>query len=316
MTQQNFHNGELRLQDKTGMRERIDVMSRHMMRDFMPDEHRTFFKDLEYIFLGTVEGAGLPHATILTGSAGFIDSPDPQTLTIQTGDRRGKAALGALRLDAPVGVLGLDLSNRRRNRMHGRVAAMDETSLTIRVVQSYGNCPKYISLRDVAARGAPAESGDVVTNTALDDAAKDLVQSADTFFIASYVKDGSAAPYEGVDISHRGGQPGFVTVDSPTQITIPDYKGNYLFNTFGNLLLNPSAGLLFLDFETGAQLHIQGTASIIDDVQSVAQFPGAQRLLRVQVNHVSRELGATPLRWRFVETSPFSPNVTRKGKTQ
>ena len=315
MTQQNFHDGELRLQDKTGMRDRIDVMSRHMMRDFMPDEHRMFFEDLEYVFLGTIDNSGLPQATILTGPAGFIGSPDPQTLTIRTGDVRDKAAFAALRMDEPVGVLGLDLSNRRRNRMHGRVAAMDETSLKIRVVQSYGNCPKYINLRDVAVRRAYATPGDIVTSKALDDAAREIVQSADTFFIASYVKDGSGAPYEGVDISHRGGQPGFVTVDSPAQITVPDYKGNYLFNTFGNLLLNPDAGLLFLNFETGEQLHIHGTALIIDDAKTVARFPGAQRLLRVQIIHVRRELGATPLRWRFVETSPVSPNVTPKGTT-
>ena len=315
MTQQNFHDGELRLQDKTGMRDRIDVMSRHMMRDFMPDEHRIFFEGLEYIFLGTVGGSGLPQATILTGPVGFIRSTDPQTLTIHTGDRRGKAAFDALRVEAPIGVLGLDLSNRRRNRMHGRVAAMDETSLTIRVAQSYGNCPKYINVRDIASRRASATPGDIVTGTVLDDATRDIVRSADTFFIASYVKDGSGAPYEGVDISHRGGQPGFVTVDSPTQITVPDYKGNYLFNTIGNLLVNPDAGVLFLDFETGEQLHIHGTVSIVDDTKTVARFPGAQRLLRIQINHVRRELGATPLRWRFVETSPVSPNLTQTGTT-
>ncbi|WP_299593532.1 pyridoxamine 5'-phosphate oxidase family protein, partial [uncultured Tateyamaria sp.] len=130
------------------------------------------------------------------------------------------------------------------------------------------------------------------------------------FFIASYVRDGSGAPYEGVNVNHRGGQPGFVSVDSPTQITIPDYEGNNLFNTFGNLLLNPEAGVLFVDFETGDQVHLHGRAALIEDASAIAGHPGALRLLQVQITHVQRTVGATSLRWRFVEPSPVNPDLS------
>ncbi len=310
MTIKHFHEGELQLQGQTGMREKIDRLARRMMRDFMPDQHRELLEGLEYILLGTVDRNGRPHASMLTGPAGFSASPDPKTLVIQTGERDQAPAFDALAIGGSVGVLGLDLSNRRRNRMHGRISALDERSITMTVVQSYGNCPKYISVREVSERGLSPACGNVSQRCALDAADTDLISAADTFFIASYVRDGSGAAYEGVDVNHRGGQPGFVSVDSASQITVPDYKGNYLFNTFGNLLLNPDAGLLFLDFETGDQLHIHGRAALIEDKTTVARFPGAQRLLRVKIETVRRQDAVTSLRWRFVEASPVSPDVT------
>ncbi|WP_299210671.1 pyridoxamine 5'-phosphate oxidase family protein [uncultured Tateyamaria sp.] len=309
MTSEHFHEGELRLQEQTGDREKIAVMTRHLMHDFMPDQHREFFEGLEYIFLGTVDVKGLPHASIVTGPMGFATSPDPKTLVIQTDDRTAKPAIEALDIGQAVGVVGLDLSNRRRNRMHGKITAMDDVSVTITVVQSYGNCPKYISLREISERELPVEGGVVETREALNADDTALIEAADTFLIASYVQDGSDAAYEGVDVNHRGGQPGFVSVDGPSQITIPDYRGNNLFNTFGNLLLNPDAGLLFIDFDTGDQLHLHGKASLIEGAEEVAQTPGALRLLRVQINSVRRIAKATSLRWTFVEHSPVSPDL-------
>ncbi|MEJ6393465.1 pyridoxamine 5'-phosphate oxidase family protein [Gymnodinialimonas sp. 2305UL16-5] len=153
MTKEHFHRGELRLQEQTGMRAKIDVLTQHMMRDFMPDQHREFFEGLEYIFLGTVDKSGAPHASIVTGPVGFASSPDPTKLVITTANREGIIAFDALAVGQPAGVVGLDLSNRRRNRMHGRISAIDETSLTITVIQSYGNCPKYINLREISDRG-------------------------------------------------------------------------------------------------------------------------------------------------------------------
>lgn len=309
MAIKHFHDGELRLQNQAGMREKIDKLTQRLMLDYLTDQHREFFAELEYVFVGTVDHKGQPHASILTGDPTFVYSPNPHTLQIQSAGSNLTPAFDAIAIGQPIGVLGIDLSNRRRNRMHGRIAAFDDNSISVNVVQSYGNCPKYISKREVAERVLAPLPNALAQHDALD--AKDIKQisAADTFFIASYVRDDSNAPYEGVDVNHRGGQPGFVSVDSASQITIPDYTGNYLFNTFGNLLLNPHAGLLFMDFDNGDQLHIHGQAALIEDEAMVKQFPGAQRLLRVQIQGVRRQSEATSLRWRFVDSSPFSPNI-------
>ena len=302
-----FHEGELRLQNQVGSRKQIDVMTEHLMKDYMPDQHREFFEGLEYIFLGTIDENGLPHSAILTGPPKFASSPKPEMLVVQTGPRAHQPGFSNLAIGQPVGVLGLDLSNRRRNRMHGKISALDDTSLTITVVQSYGNCPKYVSLRNIYERSLPAISSPGPVRDTLSTDEMSLIKASDTFFIASYVQDGSGAAYEGVDVNHRGGAPGFVRVDSPTQITVPDYKGNNLFNTFGNLLLNPDAGVLFVNFETGDQLHFQGTANLIEGAEHVSAFPGALRLLQIQIKHVTFTKAATPLRWRFIESSPCNP---------
>ncbi|MEP3654547.1 MAG: pyridoxamine 5'-phosphate oxidase family protein [Litorimonas sp.] len=308
MTDQHFHDGELRLQDQLGVREKMEIAAQHMMRNFMPDQHRQFFEGLEYIFLGTVDKTGLPHASLLSGAPRFVYSPNPETLIIQTGYRDNQPALQALAVGQAVGVLGLDLSNRRRNRMHGRISELNDDSITVSVVQSYGNCPKYISVREISERDVRIESK-ITEGAALNIADVDLISAADTFFIASYVSDGSNASYEGVDMSHRGGEPGFITVDSPSQISVPDYKGNNLFNTLGNLLVNPNAALLFIDFETGDHLHINGEATLIEDADDIAEYAGAQRLLRIQIKRIRRQSCATALRWRFIESSPFNPTL-------
>lgn len=272
------------------------------MHDFIPDKQRLFFESLEYILLGTIDPAGGSNATLLTGKVGFVQTPTAKEMVIHTGPRGHRVAFDALAIGAMVGVLGIDLSNRRRNRMHGRITALDAQTVTITVTQFYGNCPKYILQRVISQRGFETTPQRPQTRTALSGQDQDLIVRCDTFFIASYLRDGSNQPYEGVDISHRGGPPGFISIDNDSQITFPDYSGNLLFNTIGNLLLNPEAGVLFVNFETGEQLHVQGHAELIETESEVAKFADAQRLLRIKIKNMIRQPSATALRWRLLSS--------------
>ncbi len=129
-----------------------------------------------------------------------------------------------------------------------------------------------------------------------------MIAEADTFFVASYVDvDGERS----VDVSHRGGQAGFVQVEG-NRLTIPDFAGNLHFNTLGNLLLNPRAGLLFIDFNTGDLLQLSGRTEIILDGPQVEAFQGAERLWTIDVEQVVRRPAALALRWRFDGVSPTS----------
>jgi predicted pyridoxine 5'-phosphate oxidase superfamily flavin-nucleotide-binding protein len=103
------------------------------------------------------------------------------------------------------------------------------------------------------------------------------VSAADTFFVAT--ASGPGVPGGGVDISHRGGPPGFVRVEGEA-LLIPDYRGNRYFNTLGNLLLQPRAALLFVDFEGGGLLQLQGSAEVFWDQ---ADLPHAERVWRFEV---------------------------------
>jgi predicted pyridoxine 5'-phosphate oxidase superfamily flavin-nucleotide-binding protein len=296
-----WHSGERQLQESAGAAERMAVIGPKVIRDHLPEQHRDFFPLLPYLILGVVDEQGIPWATMLEGAPGFAHSPDPHRLQIDSLPCKSDPARAGLGVGKAVGVLGIDLNTRRRNRMNGRIGALDHDGFAVDVVQSFGNCPKYIQLRpvDTIARkpGSVAERSD-----RLDDAAHTMICNADTFFVASYV---DLHGERSVDVSHRGGNTGFVRVEGNV-LTIPDFAGNLFFNTLGNLQANPVAGLLFIDFESGDVLQVAGRTSLILSGPQVAEFDGAQRLWTVTVEQVVRRPAALALRWQFAEFSPYS----------
>lgn len=156
-----------------------------------------------------------------------------------------------------VGLIAIDFATRRRLRINGELVGADHASMSVRVDQAYGNCPKYIHRRliDVAGLNAAA-SKRPRRATHLDSSDQAMIATADTFFL------GTSHPTRGTDASHRGGPAGFVRVDSPDRLWWPDFPGNNMFNSFGNLAVDDEAALLFLDFDTGATLHVSGTAHV------------------------------------------------------
>lgn len=301
LEQSPWHAGERQMQQSAGVAERMAVIGPKVIRDHLPEQHRDFYPLLPYLVLGVVDGQGTPWATLVEGAPGFLHSPDPQRLQIDSLPSATDPARAGLHQGASVGVLGIDLNTRRRNRMNGRLGALDPDGFSVDVVHTFGNCPKYIQLRPV--EGVARKPGNAVERSDhLDAAAQHLIRSADTFFVATYVDtDGERA----VDVSHRGGNTGFVRVEGNV-LTIPDYAGNLFFNTLGNLAANPLAGLLFIDFDTGDVLQLAGRTALILDGPQVALFEGAQRVWTVTVEHVARRPAALALRWRFAEFSPFS----------
>jgi predicted pyridoxine 5'-phosphate oxidase superfamily flavin-nucleotide-binding protein len=289
-----FHAGEQALQARVGRRDTSERAGRLMFRDFMPDEHREFFAALPLVFVGSLDGAGRPWASVLFGAPGFLSSPDATTLRIAARPAPGDPLARNLSPGVPLGLLGIEFQTRRRNRMNGTVTRVEDAGFAVHVDQSFGNCPKYIQARAPAAArpGSPGRSRK--EGALLSARAEALVGGADTFFIAS------AAPAQGVDVSHRGGKPGFVRLQAEngrTILTAPDFAGNSLFNTFGNLALEPRAGLLFMDFATGDALQLTGSAEILWDGPELAAFAGAQRLLRFVVDEGTWRERASLLRW-------------------
>lgn len=310
LTSYHFHEGEIRLQETVGMRERVERMGEMMLRDHLIDQHREFFSGLQYCFVSVSNKNGQPRAIIITGAQAFLSTPDEKTLRIDLKTSDAGRALKAAAIGDTIGVLGIDLSNRRRNRLHGRIAQMNDEYIDIRVVQSYGNCPKYISIRQLSApfRVVEVPASQERTMPTQDDLA--LITSADTFFIASAYHGPDEAVYTGADINHRGGQPGFIHIDDAQRLTVPDYRGNNLFNTLGNLLVNPLTQLLFVNFDNGDLLHLTGTAEIILDAEEISHYPEAIRLLRISINAIKFSPAQIPLRWEHIEGSPYNPNLS------
>jgi hypothetical protein len=87
----------------------------------------------------------------------------------------------------------------------------------------------------------------------------------------------------------------------------PDYSGNTMFQTLGNIAANPHVGLLFIDFESGRTLQVTGRARIIWDRERTAEFAGAERLVELDLEETIEIAGASPFKWRLIGHSPFNP---------
>ena len=312
-----FHPGEISIQTRLGVRERMEAIGRQVIRDFMPEQHRQFFPQLPFVVVGSLSAQGQPWASLLVGQPGFLHSPDPIHLRINAQPSFGDPLNQNLFDGAAIGLLGIELHTRRRNRMNGKVEQLDADGWSVRVLESFGNCPKYIQQRDIvltedlACMTAPKP---ISRSDRLDERAQAIVAMADTLFIATSYQEGDrrqsgdaegeGANRAGADVSHRGGKPGFVRIDDERTLSFPDFVGNYFFNTLGNLLLDPRAGLLFIDFSNGDVLYLSGQVEIIWDDAELNRYPGAQRLLRFRVLQSIRVDGALPLRWSAPQQSP------------
>ncbi len=306
MTSDPWHEGERMLQSRAGVGERMAQIGPRVMRDHMPDPHRSFFAQLPFIVAGSLDAEARPWASVLAAEPGFVHSPDARHLRIDARPLAGDPLVSALVPGAPIGLLGIEPHTRRRNRMNGLLDGVDARGFSVEVRQSFGNCPKYIQAREAVFTGGAQRARFAARTELLDAAARRLVGQADTFFIATAhpsAGDGDA-PAHGVDVSHRGGRPGFVRSSADGTLTVPDFLGNTFFNTLGNIALNPAAGLLFIDFETGDLLQLSVRAEIVWEGPEVDAFPGAQRLLRMEVLAAQHATAALPMRFGPAALSP------------
>ncbi|MFE5734574.1 pyridoxamine 5'-phosphate oxidase family protein [Streptomyces sp. NPDC056528] len=301
-----YHSGEIAVQERAGLARQADF-SLGGIGETIPSVAKDFLAEQPLIVLGGTDPEGRVWATQLTGEPGFLKVPDPRTLVVDALPLPADPLAGVLTggSGARIGMIAIEPATRRRMRINGRAHRQGD-GLRVDLDQVIANCPKYLQKRDHSRIG-PGEGGapaPVATDgTELSPAQQRAVRAADTFFVATASDRGDA------DASHRGGNPGFVQVLSPTLLRWPDYVGNAMFLTLGNLLLNSSAGLLVPDWETGTTLHLSGAARTVWDAEEIARVPGAQRLVEFSVEAVREITAASPLRWSSPGYSRFNPAV-------
>lgn len=307
-----WHAGELRMQQSIGVAGRMDAVGRRNVRSYLTDQHRAFFPQLPFVVAGAVDARGDAWATLLTGRPGFMQSPDEHALSIGAVRDAADPADAGLNDGQSVGLLGIELHTRRRNRMNGVIRRGAPDRFTVEVEQSYGNCPQYIQLRAFEFTRDPATpaAAPAQHSTQLSARARDMIAAADTLFVASYVDRDDG--HRQVDVSHRGGRRGFVRVSPDGVLSVPDFAGNLFFNTLGNFLVNPKAGMVFVDFESGDLLQLSGDAEVVLDSPEIAAFQGAERLWRFTPRRVVYRPGALALRWAF-QPEGWSPNSLMTG---
>ena len=296
-----FHAGELAVQARAGVQQEANRLGKGIRSAIQP-AMRAFLQTQRIVVVGSVDARGAVWASLLTGAPGFLHVENEQVLHIDATPTSHDPLNENLLANDAVGMLVIDLANRRRVRINGTAVFHPRGGLVVQTRQAYGNCPRYIQMRheDESSSAIFSELSSQRV-TFLSDAQQRWIAQADTFFVASFHPEG------GVDASHRGGHPGFVHVLNENTLLWPDYNGNGMFQTLGNLTASPHAGLLFIDFERGHTLQLTGETRIIWDEHRTAEFIGAERLVEFSLAQGLETTGVLPLRWRFVEYSPHNP---------
>jgi predicted pyridoxine 5'-phosphate oxidase superfamily flavin-nucleotide-binding protein len=297
-----YHAGERAVQERVGVRamsERIGKVFRAEMKPLF----RSFIAHQRLAVVATVDAHGYPWASLLTGEPGFLQTPDERTLVIDAVPPSGDLLVEHLRGRPEIGIVMIDFATWQRLRVNGTAIRATDGIIVVTTEQVYGNCQQYIQRREFSADAAQSGTTDAaLEGTTLTAAQQAWIAAADTFFIAS------AHPEAGADASHRGGPPSFVHVSDERTLRWPDYAGNRMFNTLGNIAAYPQAGLLFLDFAGRRILQLIGRAEIVWDETAIAAFPGAERFVAFTIDRVREIHGAYQGRWAFIEPSPFNPS--------
>lgn len=308
MTTSPYHDGELAVQERTGERDAA-VLNAGVIADAVPAAAAGFVAQQSLAALARTDGDGAVWSVLLSGAPGFAWVDDDRRgvrLSPEGSPFGGDAGpLATLRSDDPLGLLFIEFATRRRLRVNGRIGAVDAAAFVVAVEQAYPNCPKYIQRRAVTVRGDAPSEGLIECGDPLTDDLVRWIAAADTVLLATRHPSGAH------DASHRGGDAGFVRVEGD-RLRVPDYPGNSMFMSLGNLALDPRAGLVFPNFAAGQQLCLTGTAAL--DIDSPREAPMSA------TGGTGRWWSFRPDRWVVlplgiaaeedaVDRSPFNPPV-------
>lgn len=291
-----YHSGELAVQRRMGQSDSAIRVGRIISAQ-IPEVAAAFLAAQPLVFVSARDDAGRMWASQIVGPPGFAHATDAQTIAIDGVPDPGDPLAEPLQSERKIGMIALQPQRRRRMRVNG-TAVPSRRGLIVTTDQVYSNCPKYIARRDVLGigRGLPGEPRHA---TALNDEQQQLISATDTFIIGTADGEGNA------DASHRGGNSGFLRVLSPRELRWPDYLGNSMFMTLGNLHVDPRCGLLIPNWRNGSTLQLTGTARLNWDEGTFA--PGAQCSVDFTIDEVVETVNASPLRWGEADPSPANP---------
>lgn len=307
-----YHAGELAIQERVGVLNE-GARNARVIQDSIIKGALHFINQQSMVVLGSLDEDQNVWVSVIFGKTGFMRAEDEHTVTFELTSMVQNAQdpfWDNIQRRSEVGMLVIEPASRRRLRINGRIEHESDESLRLHVKESYPNCPKYIQRRQITTSSArfdtPAFSS--TEGRVLGQTQRAIITTADTFFVAS------VHPERGVDASHRGGNAGFVEIVNDHTLRIPDYPGNSMFNTFGNFVVNPRAGLIFLDFSASRTLQLIGRPEIQFDVDGWAEETGGTN--RFWELHIDRWLETDhipELKWSFLDYSPHNPPLRNSG---
>lgn len=301
-----YHAGELSMQ-KWANASAVAEQNVRSIQSVLTKGAMGFLQKQTLVIATTADKAGRVWTSYLSGEPGFLTALNDKTLTVASDLQQSDPLYVHLESNPEIGLLVIDLERRFRLRINGRGTYEEGGRLIVTTEQVYGNCPKYIQKRILRPHVYQRNERRQQHGVCLAPEHKEWIGRADTFFIGSSSADGK------LDASHRGGMPGFVQIVHEKELIFPDYFGNSMFNTLGNIISNPRTGLLFIDFDTGDSLQLTGNAVVIHDNQQISSFPGAERLVQFRIDELLYTENSVRISWELAAYSPANPAAVRKG---
>lgn len=305
-----WHAGELALQRLVGAEQQMAEIGSKVMRPFLTPQLQHFFPQLPFVAAAAVDAEGWPWVTLLEGAPGFVDAPDEGRLELNAAPPSGDPLAPLLSSGTSLGLLGIELHTRRRNRVNGLLRGSNG-QWHLEVTHAFGNCPQYIhdwsAMKSVLPQPGTVLTMRDSTLAQLPEPVLAHIDRAPTAFVGSYAHTEQGLQ---VDASHRGGRAGFIRRQGANLI-LPDFSGNRFFNTLGNVLASGRAALVIPDFASGDMLHLSGEARLVDEETAGAHYPGAERYWCLTPRHIVWRPGI--MRWRShasgvaVEADPLGP---------
>ncbi|MGL6314105.1 hypothetical protein [Vibrio sp. WXL103] len=336
-----LHSGELSVQKRHNTPEELTMRIPDFVEADMPAEHANFYSELPYLPLATLDVNGRPWVNLLVTQA----QGDASIGVKVTGQNRlsvvaeavaddpfirslRQTQLASARESALFAGVGIDFSNRRRNKFSGRINSVElepsgRIGLNLSSDQHLGNCPKYITVRSLEyhQRNAQIVFDHFETlNVELPKFSKALINEASTLFLATKhtSKDvGASQSQQDMGLNHRGGTPGFVRLyqecieeNVTTFLTLPDHSGNRFYQSLGNIETDKQVGLIFPDFNTGDLLYLTGDAENLFDEDAEQLMPRVRLLTRIKLTgavHIKQGLNLKMV--SAERLSPYNPPV-------
>ena len=299
-----FHEGECEVQQRVG-EEHIAKRTGQIISDRIPGRAIEFVNKQPMVITSSIDKDKNIWTSILVGKPGFVTALDEQNVQINL-SKLVSSKLDLfwenIRENTNIGMLFIELTTRKRLRVNGMVSLSNE-NINVSVQQAYPNCPKYIQRREIEVVKTDTDlSNSNLNGSSLTNDLKQWIENLDTMFV------GSSDDKSNLDASHRGGDSGFIQIVDESTLKIPDYPGNSMYNTLGNFMSNPKAGLLFVDFKEGKTLQLTGKAEIVwHDEDAQEKTGGTMRLWEFVISKWIQIDSLKSVNWRFIDSSPFNP---------
>ncbi|WP_121626815.1 pyridoxamine 5'-phosphate oxidase family protein [Poseidonibacter antarcticus] len=249
-----FHEGEYHIQEIMGVRKSSDTLS-SMIKDNIPPIASKFLKDLNFCIITISTKKDDLFTYTVYNHNNFIEIVNQSQISINLENHSYIPKEFYNIKNINIGMIGLNFEKAMRIRINGK-GKIKSNKLYLSIDEIYSNCPKHIKRRVLQEDTKILENQTIQKGRKLNEEIINIISNIDTFFIATSHKE------KGLDVSHKGGNKGFLKVLETNQLAFKDVPGNNLYNTIGNIYTNPNINIFFIDFKNYDTYHIKGIASI------------------------------------------------------